>query len=278
MGGFLREAASIAVDAYGNVYVADIWQSLLLKFDPDGALITAWAFPAGNIDPDAFRPTCLAVDSSGNVYMTDYLNNQVLKFDPLGKLIVSYGSEGSDEGYFSYPNGIAVDSEDNVYVVDTLNSRIQKFDDNGTFVSAWGIEGTWGTEGTCGSSGICGSQDNAYGEMNYPFSIAIDSDDNLFVTDTFNHRVQKFSTSGLLEPKCLIAAVLGADNRRLDTIRRFRDEVLAKTSSGRKLIEMYYQNSNKMTKIIKDKPTAKKAAETALKLSLPLMDLLLNTQ
>ena len=179
--GFLREAASIAVDDYGNVYIADIWQSLLLNFDSDGNFITAWAFPSGNIDPDAFRPTCLAIDSSGNIYMTDYLNNHVLKFDPFGSLIVSYGSEGSGEGEFSYPNGIAVDSEDNVYVVDTLNNRIQKFDASGTFVTAWGDPG------------------DGYGEMNTPFGITIGSDNNLYLTDTFNHRVQKFSTSGPLE-------------------------------------------------------------------------------
>ena len=115
-----------------------------------------------------------------------------LRFD------LKWGSLGSGDGQFNTPYGIATDSSDNVYVADTLNHRIEKFSSAGSLVSVWG----WGVQDgtnayeTCTSScqaGISGSGD---GQFNTPEGIAIDSSDNVYVTDSQNNRIEKFSSAG----------------------------------------------------------------------------------
>ena len=59
------------------------------------------------------------MDSSNNVYVTDIGNNCVEKFDSNGNYLTQWGSPGSGNGQFEYPEGIAVDSSNNVYVADS---------------------------------------------------------------------------------------------------------------------------------------------------------------
>ncbi|OPH62099.1 hypothetical protein BC351_02345 [Paenibacillus ferrarius] len=88
------------------------------------------------------------------------------------------GSEhGSGLGEFGYPLGVATDSQGNVYVADYDNNRIQKLD-----VST-GVWSAWGKGGVAAGSGL--------GEFNSPSGIAVDSNDNIYVADKLNHRIQK---------------------------------------------------------------------------------------
>src|SRR5262249_7691545 len=56
--------------------------------------------------------------------------------------VTTWGSSGSGDGQFSFPEGVATDGSGNVYVADTGNDRIQKFDASGTFLSTWGSFGS----------------------------------------------------------------------------------------------------------------------------------------
>jgi DNA-binding beta-propeller fold protein YncE len=94
---------------------------------------------------------------------------------------------GTPSNQFNYPYGVAVDSSGNVYVADTGNHLIQKFTPDTTdptdplkmvFLTKWGLFG----EGD--------------GEFNRPQGVAVDSNGNVYVVDTGNNRVQKFSSSG----------------------------------------------------------------------------------
>lgn len=94
---------------------------------------------------------------------------------------------GQNRGQFNLPRGIASDAEGNFYVVDTHNLRIQKFDRDGKFVTMFGSKGN-------GEGQFLPFSDEAEGTG--PGGIAVDAAGNVYVSDTWNHRMQKFDRDG----------------------------------------------------------------------------------
>ncbi|MFA6005884.1 MAG: 6-bladed beta-propeller [Patescibacteria group bacterium] len=90
----------------------------------------------------------------------------------------SWGTLGSSNGQFSWPNQVAKDSDHNIFVVDMDNARIQKFTASGVYISQFGSNG------------------NTDGQFDQPSSIALDSSDNIYVADMGNRRIQKFDSNG----------------------------------------------------------------------------------
>ena len=131
------------------------------------------------------NPRGLAVDKEGRVYVADSNNHRIQVFDANGQFITQWGGQGAGPGQFQEPWGVAVDQDGNVYVADTWNHRIQKFDSKGKFLLQWGTFGN--TQGS-----ITGQENVFYG----PRDIAIDAAGDLYVTDTGNKRVMKFSPEG----------------------------------------------------------------------------------
>jgi hypothetical protein len=182
--GEFRYPTGVVVDSSGNVYVADINNNRIQKLDSAGTFLTRWGTnggdgSSGNGNGEFDGPCGVAVDSLGNVYVADTANNRIQKFD--GTTWSSFASSGQFYG----PCGVAVDSSGNVYVADTNNNRIQKFTSAGTFLARWGHNGGDGNPG------------RGNGEFRYPTGVAVDSSGNVYVADTYNHRIQKFGfTSG----------------------------------------------------------------------------------
>ncbi|WP_052755587.1 HYR domain-containing protein [Candidatus Nitrosotenuis cloacae] len=166
-----------AVDESGNIYVTDLGNARVQKFDNDGEFLHSWG-SKGTGKSEFHAPAGIAVGGS-YVYVTDHELNVIKKFDLNGNFISSWGSTGTEAGKLKLPNGIAVSKDDFVYVVDTANARVQKFDSSGKFVS------------------IIGSSGTGDGKFLTPLGIAVDSDGNIFVADSGNNRIQKFNSNGV---------------------------------------------------------------------------------
>ncbi len=95
-----------------------------------------------------------------------------------------WGQEGPAEGQLNHPRGLAVGPDGALYVADSLNHRLQVFSGDGVYLTGWGAY-----EG--GERGIA-----AGGNFNQPWGVAIGPDGNVYVADTWNHRVQVFTPEG----------------------------------------------------------------------------------
>jgi DNA-binding beta-propeller fold protein YncE len=119
----------IAVDAPGNVFVADSNHGRLAIFSPAGKLIASIRRGVG--EGDLGLPRGVAINSDGRLYVVDTSNQtvKVYRFDKSGTkpptYIGSFGQEGLGNGMFQFPNGVATDSSGRIYVTDRENDRVQ---------------------------------------------------------------------------------------------------------------------------------------------------------
>jgi predicted membrane-bound mannosyltransferase/DNA-binding beta-propeller fold protein YncE len=171
--GQFNTPRGVAIDAQGNVYIADTLNHRIQKFSRTGTPITAWG-TEGNGDGQFKEPMGVAVDAQGNIYVADTWNHRIQKFDSSGRFLVKWSGQGGFWG----PRGIAVDGQGNVYVTDTGNKRIQKFDGTGRFLTQFGTGGA------------------GPGQLNEPIGIAVTTDGQMFVADTNNRRIQHLDPTG----------------------------------------------------------------------------------
>ncbi|OGF14586.1 MAG: hypothetical protein A2W00_07300, partial [Candidatus Eisenbacteria bacterium RBG_16_71_46] len=185
--GELSDPAGIGFDGFGNILVADVNNHRIQKFTSSGAYLVLWGgAPPGPLPGQFDRPTGVVTDATTDVYVVDSGNHRIQKFasDGPSSYITNWGGLGTGDGKFNSPHGIAVNAANEIYVADLGNHRIQKFTSGGTFLLKWGANGGDGTPG--GGSGA----------FNSPSAVAVDLSGNVYVADTGNNRVQKFTANG----------------------------------------------------------------------------------
>ena len=173
--GMFLHPQHLTVDSENNIYVTDLGNSRVQKFDDQGNYIRSWGTD-GSESGQFKQPSGIAT-SDGYVFVVDNKLNTVQKFDSFGNFIITWGSFGTANGEFRSPNGIAISDDNFVYVVDTGNDRIQKFTFDGEYISKFGESSRFG--------GIFVS----------PNDIAIDGAGKLFVTDSSN-RINIYTNDG----------------------------------------------------------------------------------
>jgi DNA-binding beta-propeller fold protein YncE len=200
------EVPGVAVDSKGNVYVFTRSNSAtgpaygaaaaqLFEFTSQGDFIReigkglyAWS-----------EAHTVRIDKGDNIWAIDKGSDMVVEFNQSGRVIAVFGRrpEAADEakpevhldpplpaidGLFRQPTDVAWDSHGNIYITDGyINSRVAKYDSDGDWVTSWGDKGT------------------APGQFQLPHAIVIDRDDNLYVGDRTNRRIQVFDTDGNFE-------------------------------------------------------------------------------
>jgi DNA-binding beta-propeller fold protein YncE len=160
----------LTVDPKGEILVADTHYHRVLRYTPDGALLSQ--FGSEGSGPGQFLyPTSIAVGPDGSLYISEYGGcDRIQVFTPEGTLIRSWGSYGKEPGQFDRPQSIAL-SGGRAYVADAANHRIQVFTLEGKFLKLWG-------------------------DLKYPYSVSLDPEGNVLVAEYGRHRVTKFSPDG----------------------------------------------------------------------------------
>jgi hypothetical protein len=221
---YLGEVAGVATNSKGDVFVYTRTGhptislgtsrpfahggSRLLEFDRSGKFLR-------EIGQDSYGflvAQQVRVDPQDNLWVVDQMSSMVMKFDPNGQVALLLGRKseservpagpgpggeagrgggggrggrggppgaGQQSDVFQRPTDVAWDSAGNIYVADGFgNARVAKFDKNGKFLKSWGSRG------------------EAQGQFNIVHGIAIDAQDNVYVADTGNHRIQVFDREG----------------------------------------------------------------------------------
>ena len=198
------EVPGVAVNSKGHVFVFTRSNSAggpayaptaaqLLEFGPKGEFIReigrnlyAWA-----------EAHTVRIDKDDNIWAIDKGSDMIIKFNPAGQVVWVFGrrKESADDeahawepvdpplphidGLFRQPTDVAWDSAGNTYISDGyINSRVAKIDSHGDWVKSWGEKGT------------------GPGQFRLPHAIAIDRNDNVYVGDRTNRRIQVFNTDG----------------------------------------------------------------------------------
>jgi len=180
-GEFLSPVSGgVAVDKNGFIYVADRNSHQIQKFTESGVFVRKWGSRgSGNGEFDS--PTDIVFDSSNIAHVVDSVNRRIQKFTSDGEFVSAYG-QGRFGSSGPYPYSIAVDSRDFIYVIGSQDSRIQKFTSDGEWVTQWGSYGSGDGQFGCYTP--------------YPYGIAVDSKDFIYVADAGNSNVQKFTSDG----------------------------------------------------------------------------------
>jgi sugar lactone lactonase YvrE len=196
----------VAVNASGDIYVAEQASSLIRKISPAGVVTTFAGSTYGGAngtgtDATFAYPQGLAVDASGNIYVADTNNHSIRKITPGGVVTRLAGSDvvGGAPAYadgtgtdakFSYPTGLTVAANGDIYVADSGNSLIRKVTPGGVVSRFVGSPGTFGYAD--GDGNIIRA---AFGSIS---GFIISQNGDAYITDTNTNSIRKISPAGVI--------------------------------------------------------------------------------
>jgi uncharacterized protein (TIGR03437 family) len=193
-GALLDTPTALALDAAGNLYIADTNNNRVRKVSTDGKISTfagtGAASSLGDGGPATSaalnHPEGITVDRFGNLYVADTAGHRVRKISPDGTIttVAGNGSGGGQgdggpatQASLYYPKGLAVDASGNLFIADWLNSRIRVVTSAGTIYTAAG-NGQFDYQGDGGPA--------ASAALRFPWGLAADAAGRVYVADDEN--------------------------------------------------------------------------------------------
>ncbi len=213
----LNQPSSVALDAAGNVYIADTANDVVRVLTAGTGIITTIAGTAGKagysgdgelaIQAKLQSPNGLALDGLGNLYIADTANNVVRGVNLSSGIITTFAGTGV-AGYsgngklataatLNAPWGLAFDASGNLDIADQNNDVIRQ-------VNASGVISTIAGSGSPGYSGD--TYQATLARLNKPSSITFDAAGNLYIADSGNNRIRK------VNPVTKIITTIAGDN------------------------------------------------------------------
>lgn len=224
----LHAPHGVAVDAGGNVFIADTYNHRIRKVDAATGIITTIAGTGnwgsccnGGFSGDGgpasqatlFQPVKLRFDPGGNLYFSDSYNQRVRRIDAATGIITTVagtGVSGNCAGFsgdggpaaaarFCHTNGLVFDPAGNLIVVDQCNHRVRRIDavtDIITTIAGAGPDGAYGCSNGTFDGDAPGPATAKH--LSTPFDVALEPDGTLYIADTFNNRVRKVDVTGTM--------------------------------------------------------------------------------
>jgi sugar lactone lactonase YvrE len=124
--GDFSKPSGVAVDAEGNLYVADTWNNRVEIFDADGNFVSTFG-KAGDGPGYFARPKGVAIDGDGHIWVADGMQDRVQVFNEEGQLLISFGGHGLLPGQFQGLVAIAIDKRNRVFTTEIFPGRAQQF-------------------------------------------------------------------------------------------------------------------------------------------------------
>lgn len=170
-GTALSTPYGLAVDASGNVWVANESGNSVTKLGPDGS-VQATITTGGIVMPRA-----VAVDKTGNIWIANTGGSSIVELNSSGTPLS--GSNGFTAGSINAPVALAIDSGNNVWVANYNGNTVTALNSSGTAINS--------------------SPLSASGNLSRPESIAVDSSGNVWVSSAGNGTIAEFNNAGALQ-------------------------------------------------------------------------------
>ncbi|MGV3505526.1 MAG: Ig-like domain-containing protein, partial [Adhaeribacter sp.] len=201
----LNKPSDVAIDAAGNLYIADQTNNRIRKVDANTKIITTIA-GGGGVFADGVlatatslnKPASIVLDAAGNLYISDHNNNRIRKVNASDGFINTIAGTNT-AGFFGdggpataaqlrKPWGLALDADENLYFADFENNRIRKID------AATGNIST--IAGSTASSSTGDGSPAVSATLNRPAGIAISSSGTIFISEQTGNRIRKITANG----------------------------------------------------------------------------------
>ena len=208
----LDEPSGVAVDAAGNIYIADNDNNRIRRVGTSGKITTVAGTGAAGFSGDSGpaaeaelnNPYGVWVSPAGEIYIADQRNHRVRKVSRDGQIetiagngTAGYSGDGgrATEASLSFPDDVVLNSRGELFIADAGNDVVRRIGVDGT-IDTFAGSGRHAYNGESDLSGDGGPA--ALAQLDTPAALAIDSEDNLYIADLRNHAIRKVSAAGVI--------------------------------------------------------------------------------